>query len=99
VVLPISTSDGSDLGVSSKITRKESLNIMENMLNNQHLLASIVYSFIGIVILVSGFWIIDRLTPFKLWEEICEEHNVALAILLGCTALSISHIIASAIHG
>jgi uncharacterized membrane protein YjfL (UPF0719 family) len=42
--------------------------------------------------------VIDRLTPFALWKEIVDEHNTALAVLIGFIALGISVIIAAAIH-
>ena len=58
---------------------------------------SIIYSFLGIIIFV-GFAILDRITPYKLWEEICVKNNIALSIFVGLCALGIAVIIASAIH-
>ena len=43
--------------------------------------------------------LIDKLTPYKLWEEIVEHRNVALAIVVAATAISIGMIVASAVHG
>ena len=42
--------------------------------------------------------VIDRLTPYTLWREIIDEHNTALAVLIGAIALGMSIIIAAAIH-
>ena len=42
--------------------------------------------------------VIDKMTPFTLWKEIIDEHNTALAVLIGFIALGISIIIAAAIH-
>jgi putative membrane protein len=53
---------------------------------------------LGIVILFGSFFMIDRLTPYTLWKEIIDEHNTALAILIGALALGISVIVAAAIH-
>ena len=47
---------------------------------------------------VAAFALIDRLTPYQLWKEIIEEHNTALAILIGLISLGVSIIIAAAIH-
>ena len=65
-----------------------------------HLLtSSILYSLLGIVILVLTFFIVEQLTPkHNLWKEIVENKNNALAIVAGCFMLAIAIIIASAIH-
>ncbi len=59
---------------------------------------AIVYAGIGIVIFGVAFLIIDKFTPYNLWKEIVQEHNTALAILLGAMSLGICVIIAAAVH-
>ncbi|THU40909.1 DUF350 domain-containing protein [Niastella caeni] len=60
---------------------------------------SILYSFLGIAILVIAFWIVEMLTPrHNLWKEVVEKQNMALAIVAGFFMLSIAIIIASAVH-
>ena len=59
---------------------------------------AVVYAAIGIVIFALSFLIIDKATPYNLWKEIVQEHNTALAILLGAMSLGICVIIASAVH-
>jgi putative membrane protein len=63
-----------------------------------NVVAAIVFAVIGIVILFGSFVTLDRLTPYTLWKEIIDEHNTALAILIGALALGISIIVAAAIH-
>jgi putative membrane protein len=63
-----------------------------------NIFAAIVFAVIGIVTFVVAFVAIDRMTPFTLWKEIIDEHNTALAVLIGFIALGISIIIAAAIH-
>lgn len=63
------------------------------------LLASLVYAVIGILVFVAGFVVLDLLTPGKLWEEIHDRKNVAVAIFAGAVAIGLSIIVASAIHG
>jgi putative membrane protein len=59
---------------------------------------AIVYAAIGIVIFAAAFLVLDKVTPYNLWKEIVQEHNLALAILLGAMSLGICIIIASAVH-
>jgi putative membrane protein len=63
-----------------------------------NLVAAVIFAVLGIVTFVIAFKLIDWLTPFMLWKEIIEEHNTALAVLIGFIALGISIIIAAAIH-
>ena len=60
---------------------------------------SILYALIGVAIFWLTFVIIDKITPYDLWGEIVEKHNVALAIVVGAMALGISIIVEAAIHG
>jgi uncharacterized membrane protein YjfL (UPF0719 family) len=62
-------------------------------------LGSVLYALIGVVVLWLSFLLIDKLTPYKLWEEICDRKNVALAIVVGAMFIAIGQIVAAAIHG
>lgn len=68
---------------------------MEELMNNMG--AAAVYAALGIILFVLAFSIINRLTPGTLWKELIEEHNTALAIVVGAMAIGISIIIAAAI--
>jgi uncharacterized membrane protein YjfL (UPF0719 family) len=59
---------------------------------------SIIYSLLGIFILVTSFVIIEKITIINLWREIAENKNTALAIMAAGFMLAIAIIIASAIH-
>ncbi len=63
-----------------------------------NMISSVVFSLLGIVILVVSFIVIDFLTPAPLWKEITERKNTAVALLAGAFMISIAMIIASAIH-
>lgn len=71
---------------------------MSGLVNWIFVLNAIVYSILGIVIFWFSFLLIDKLTPYHLWKEIIEEHNTALAIVIGAMSLGICIIIAAAIH-
>lgn len=61
--------------------------------------ASLVYSLIGVTILLAAYWLVERLTPENSWEEIVKNKNVALAVVFAAFIIGISIIIAAAIHG
>jgi putative membrane protein len=63
-----------------------------------NLIAAVVFAVLGITVLIIAFVVVDRLTPYTLWREIIDEHNTALAVLIGAIALGMSIIIAAAIH-
>jgi putative membrane protein len=63
-----------------------------------NVIAALVFALLGITVLVVSLILFDRLTPYRLWKEIIDEHNTALAILIGAIALGMSIIVAAAIH-
>lgn len=66
---------------------------------SQALVNSILYSLLGIAILVVVFILVELLTPrHNLRREILEKQNIALAVLAGFFMLAMAIIIASAIH-
>jgi putative membrane protein len=66
----------------------------------QAIINSLVFSGIGIVVLVIAFFAIDIPNRhYHLWTQIIEKQNIALAILMGAFAISIGIIIAAAVHG
>ena len=62
-------------------------------------IATILYSFIGIIMASIGFKVVDWLTPGNLAEQVAVKGNRALAILAGSMILGICIIIASAVIG
>ena len=62
------------------------------------LLGSLVYALMGVVIFWVSFIVIDKLTPYNLWEEIVEKQNMALALVVAAMSLGICIIVAAAIH-
>jgi uncharacterized membrane protein YjfL (UPF0719 family) len=68
------------------------------MLKPAVILASVLYAVIGVMVLWVSFVVIDKLTPYKLWEEIVEKKNLALAVVVGAMFIAIGQIVAAAIH-
>jgi putative membrane protein len=73
--------------------------LLMEYLNFKALTASVVYSVLGIVILMVSFYVFNKLTPGTLRREILEEHNTALAIIAAAFMLAVALIISAAIHG
>ena len=69
---------------------------MPEMLSN--MVAALAFALIGIAVFAISFVVLDRLTPFDLWREICERQNTALATMIGLVSLGLGIIIAAAIH-
>lgn len=62
-------------------------------------LGSMVYALLGVAVFWLCFVVVDKLTPYKLWDEIVEKQNVALAIVVGAMCIAIGLIVAAAVHG
>ena len=60
---------------------------------------SILYALIGVFVFWVTFVIVDKVTPYDLWDEIVKQKNVALAIVVGSIAIAIGLIVSAAIHG
>ncbi len=73
---------------------------MDTAINMHYVLNSLVFSGIGIAVLVAGYFLLDVLTPkVHIWTELCEKKNVALSIFLSAFVIGVSIIISSAIRG
>ena len=60
---------------------------------------SMLYALIGVAVFWLSFIVVDKLTPYDLWDEIIGKRNVALAIVVGSTAIAIGLIVSAAVHG
>ncbi|MCC6273446.1 MAG: DUF350 domain-containing protein [Deltaproteobacteria bacterium] len=64
----------------------------------QNLLSAAIFTALGMVLFVISFFVFDKITPYSLWKELIEEHNTALAIVIGSISLGMCLIIAMAVH-
>src|SRR5438874_10353981 len=79
---------------TAAITTTQEANKM-NLVPLGNVVAALVFAFVGMFIFVIAFMVMDKLTPYHLWKEIVQEHNMALAILVGAMSLGICIIIAA----
>ena len=61
-------------------------------------IGSVVYALLGVVIFWLSFIVIDKITPYNLWEEIVDKQNKALGMVVAAMSLGICIIVAAAIH-
>jgi putative membrane protein len=71
---------------------------LSDLVNLKDVVASLLYSGIGIVIFCLSFIIVDKLTPYDLWKELIEKKNTALALVVAGIGVGICLIIAASIH-
>lgn len=72
---------------------------MMELINLKQLVASLLYSVLGVVIFWVSFIIVDKLTPYELWRELVERKNQPVATIAAAMCLGVALIVASAIHG
>lgn len=60
---------------------------------------SIIFALLGVLVFWISFIVIDKLTPYNLWQELVEKQNRALGLVVAAMCLGISLIVAAAIHG
>lgn len=62
-------------------------------------LLTVLFSAVGILMMLLGFKLVDAITPGNLSQEIIEKRNVAAAIVSGAMIIGIGMIIAAALIG
>ena len=70
---------------------------MQKML--EALLASVVFSAVGLAAFVGAFFLMTKIMPFSIRKEIEEDQNTSLGIIIAGVIIGISLIIAAAVHG
>jgi uncharacterized membrane protein YjfL (UPF0719 family) len=59
---------------------------------------AVVWAVLGLAIFGAAWFVFEKVTPYSLWKEIIEEHNTALAIVVGALTLALALIVAAAIR-
>ncbi|HTT63232.1 MAG TPA: DUF350 domain-containing protein [Bryobacteraceae bacterium] len=68
------------------------------MLTSHPLVNAVLFASLGIVVFAAAAAILLKVTPLRLWHELVEERNLAVAIFAGAAAIGICSIIAAAMH-
>lgn len=61
--------------------------------------ASLVFSIIGMIIFVAGFFVIKKMLPFDVNKEIEVDQNISLGLVISSFILGLAFIIGMSIHG
>ena len=60
---------------------------------------ALVYSVVGLLVFVIGFFVVKLILPFDVKKEIEVDQNTSLGILIGSFIIGLAIIIAASIHG
>lgn len=60
-------------------------------------ISTVFYTFLGVVLMGLCWWVINKMTPFSVVQEIEEDQNIALSVLIGSVFIALSIIIAAVI--
>ena len=69
------------------------------MIDPMHVMATVVYAAIGIIIFILAYKLIEKLLPFSLTKELSVDDNTAVGVLMGSIMIGLAIIIAAALHG
>lgn len=65
----------------------------------QELVATVVFSLIGVLMCTLFFVILVRVSPFSIRKEIEEDQNISLGLIIGAAFIGIAIIISAAMKG
>jgi len=69
-----------------------------DFLNVKALVASIIYSAVGVLIFLVAYKLMERFLPFNVDKELAEDQNTAVGVVVGSVMIGLAIIIAAAIH-
>ena len=62
-----------------------------------NIMSAVIFASLGMALFAIAFWVVDKLTPGDLWEQLCGERGTPLAVFLGSVMVGLAIIIAAAI--
>ncbi len=65
----------------------------------QGAVASLLFSVIGILVFVAGFFVVRKLLPFDVHKELEVDQNVAVGLVVASFILGLAFIVGMSIHG
>lgn len=71
---------------------------MDNLIDFGPVLEALIFSMIGLVAFGVSILLFDKLTPFKIWDEVIHKQNSALATIVAAVIIGVALIIGLA-HG
>lgn len=68
-----------------------------NEISLSGIFSTFIYSFLGLVLMLIAYGVIEKMTPFSVRKEIEEDQNTSLGIIIGSMMLGIALIISATI--
>ncbi len=68
-----------------------------NPLDPNTILATLLYTGIGVAIFLAAFYVIVKVTPFSIRKEIEEDQNTALAVVIGAVIIGLALIVSATV--
>ena len=90
----LSTHARADAGVAGGSTPMLDIKVLVGLV-----IESIVFSVVGLVVLLVGYKIFDAVTPYHLNHEIAEDNNTAAGVAVAGLLIALGLIVAAAISG
>ena len=75
------------------------LGVLSVEVSLDNLLASLVYSLVGLAVFVAGLFVFRLIMPFDVHKELEVDQNTALGLVMGSFILGLAIIVAAAISG
>lgn len=75
------------------------MGVLAVVVNLDNLLASLVYSLVGLAVFVAGLYVFRLIMPFDVHKEIEVDQNTSLGIVMGSFIIGLAIIVAAAISG
>ncbi|MDP3237540.1 MAG: DUF350 domain-containing protein [Myxococcales bacterium] len=63
------------------------------------LVLAVVFSIIGMLVFIAGFFVIRKMLPFDVHKELEVDQNTAVGIVVASFILGLAFIVGMAIHG
>ncbi|HRG88936.1 MAG TPA: DUF350 domain-containing protein, partial [Chitinophagales bacterium] len=63
---------------------------MDQIIHPIAVVSSVLFSLIGILILVVSFYIIEKITPENLYREVIDKQNTAVSLVVGAFIIAVS---------
>ena len=61
--------------------------------------ASLIFSIIGLVVFVAGFFVVRKMLPFDVHKELEVDQNTSVGLVVASFILGLAFIIGMSIHG
>lgn len=72
---------------------------MDYALLGTHLVNTLVFTILGLLLFGLAFWLMELVTPFSIRKELEEDQNTAVAIVMASVVIGIAVVLHGALSG